>query len=193
MVSWSVCNAPKGFSYQSQTSRYPHFTKRTIAAPVVCGRSKANRSPRLRRDWMCDFASGAQGSRTLQAADKSPIAALMQKEQTLAYLKYASVLLFSFALHSNLFQQPARLRVSIKKSPPRNEPARIRAKRDFGLAKKFWRFSGTFFKRFLSRRRQLPFQKKTPADQKVRRGFDSVVSARPVASRCLRPCRHDCS
>ena len=44
----------------------------------------------------------------LQAVEKRTIAALLQKHQTLAYRKYASALMFFRALHSHIFEQPAR-------------------------------------------------------------------------------------
>jgi hypothetical protein len=46
---------------------------------------------------------------SLQAVEKRPIAALLQKGQILTYWKYASALSFFRALHSNIFEQPAKM------------------------------------------------------------------------------------
>ncbi|MEF2231879.1 MAG: hypothetical protein V3571_13185 [Pseudodesulfovibrio sp.] len=45
-------------------------------------------------------------------AEKRPIAALLQKGQILTYWKSASALTFFCALHSNIFEQPAKMYLS---------------------------------------------------------------------------------
>jgi len=44
----------------------------------------------------------------ISSIEKGLIAALLRKGQTLAYGRYASVLLFFYAWHPNLFEQFAR-------------------------------------------------------------------------------------